>query len=134
MVSAIALLAMNLSAGDNIAEIEAALAREAQAGPRLKAASPKLLSATGGSDTYEATGELNVTKSSGSIVLKFNVPQAYTHVNSITLSMDAYDVDYPVSNERDMVYFNGVQLGRLQGGNNIWNENTFRFAPNTAPS
>ena len=133
MVSAIALLAMNLSAGDNIAEIEAALAREAQAGPRLKAASPKLLSATGGSDTYEATGELNVTKSSGSIVLKFNVPKAYTHVNSITLSMDAYDVDYPVSNERDMVYFNGVQLGRLQGGNNIWNENTFRFAPNTAP-
>ena len=120
-------------ADDNIAEIEAALAREAQAGPRLKAASPKLLSATGGSDTYEATGELNVTKGSGSIVLKFNVPKAYTHVNSMTLSMDAYDVDYPVSNERDMVYFNGVQLGRLQGGNNIWNENTFRFTPNTAP-
>ena len=120
-------IAQDAFAGDDIAEIEAALAREAQSKPRLMAASPKLLSATG-AYTYWATGELNVTKGEGSIVLKFNIPKAYTHVSSVELTMNAYDVDYPVSNERDLVYFNGTQLGRLRGGNNVWNENSYSIS------
>ena len=85
--------AFNCLAGDNLSEIEAALSQEAKAKPRLMAASPKLLSATG-ADTYWATGELNVTKGEGSIVLKFNIPKAYTYVSSVELMMNAYDVDH----------------------------------------
>ena len=113
-------------AGDDIAEIEAALAREARAKPRLMAASPKLLSATGDDNTYWATGELNETKRRGeTISLQFDITKAYTHITSATLTMNAYDVDSN-STERDEVYFNGTHhIGTLVGGNNIWHENTF---------
>ncbi len=56
------LITLNGLAGDNIAEIEAALAREAQAKPWLMAVSHKLLSASGDENTYWATGELKITK------------------------------------------------------------------------
>ena len=125
ILSAATLAVLNCFAGDNLAEIEAALAREAQSKPRLMAASPKLLSATGDDNTYLATGELNVTKSRGTISLQFDIPKAYTHITSATLTMNAYDVDYTRATERDEVYFNNTQIGRLVGGDNVWNVNTF---------
>ena len=113
-------------AGDDIAEIEAALAREAQVKPRLMAASARLLAATGDDNTYWATGELNVTKRRGeTISLQFDIPKSYAHITSATLTMNAYDVDSS-STERDEVYFNGTHhIGTLVGGNNIWHENSF---------
>ena len=124
-LSAATLAVLNCFAGDNLAEIDAALAREAQSKPRLMAASPKLLSATGDDNTYWATGELNVTKSRGTISLQFDIPKAYTHITSATLTMNAYDVDYTRATERDEVYFNNTHIGRLVGGDNVWNINTF---------
>ena len=113
-------------AGDDIAEIQAALAREAQAKPRLIAASPKLLSATDEVNAYWATGELNVEKAFGeTISLQFNIPQNYTHISSARLTINAYDVDTKFGRERDEVYFNGTHLGRLYGGADCWNENEF---------
>ena len=123
MLSAATLAVLNCFAGDNLAEIEAALAREAQSKPRLKAA--RMLSATGDDNTYWATGELNVTKSRGTISLQFDIPKAYTHITSATLTMNAYDVDYTRATERDEVYFNNTHIGRLVGGDNVWNVNTF---------
>ena len=56
VLSAAVLAVLNCFAGDNLAEIEAALAKDAAAKPRLKAAGATLLSATGDDNTYWATG------------------------------------------------------------------------------
>ena len=113
-------------AGDDIAEIEAALAQEAQSKPRLMTATVRSLSASGDDNTYWATGELNETKRMGeTISLQFDIPKVYGYILSATLTMNVYDVD-SYSTERDEVYFNGTyHIGTLVGGNNIWHENTF---------
>ena len=82
VLSAAVLAVLNCFAGDNLAEIEAALAKDAAAKPRLKAAGATLLSATGDDNIYWATGELNVTKGRGTISLQFDIPKAYTHMQA----------------------------------------------------
>ena len=127
MMLATAIFAVtNGFAYDDLAEMEAALAREAQTRSRLKTTGVTRLSATDSGDTYWATGDLNVTKGRGqSINLQFEISKTYTHISSATLTLNAYDVDSS-STERDEVYFNGgTHIGTLSGGNNIWHVNTF---------
>ncbi|MCP4217616.1 MAG: hypothetical protein GY765_23440, partial [bacterium] len=38
----------------------------------------------------------------------------------VGIYIEAYDVDYPVGDEHDRVYFNGVDLGLLEGTNDGW--------------
>lgn len=46
----------------------------------------------------------------------------------VTLSMPAFDVDVHGSpSEVDVVTFNGENIGRLTGDNNVWNTNKFRI-------
>lgn len=46
----------------------------------------------------------------------------------VTLSMPAFDVDVHGSpSEVDVVKFNGEDIGRLNGDNNVWNTNKFRI-------
>lgn len=110
---------------DDPDEFEAALARASQSKPRLKAAGATLLSVTDDDNTYWATGnDLNVSKGRGEkINLQFNIPKAYTHISSATLTIYAYDVDSP--SERDEVFFNNTFIAALQGSSDTWAENHF---------
>jgi len=58
-----------------------------------------------------------------------NNPIKWTHsipegilkrVVRVGLYIEAYDVDYPSDDEHDRVYFNGYDLGLLEGFNNTW--------------
>jgi len=49
-----------------------------------------------------------------------------TSVNSATLQIDAFDVD---SAEIDLIYADGVLLGRLDAGDDGWNVMTFDLGP-----
>lgn len=126
--------AANVFAGDDIAEIEAALALDAvrKPGPRTNTRSLLGTSVNNDDNTFWATGELNIIRggsSGGTIDLYFDVPLSYITVSSIKVTMNAYDVDYPRSAysdvEHDKVYFNGTYIGRLRGGDVVWQENTF---------
>ena len=50
-----------------------------------------------------------------------NIPEGILNrVVRVGLYIEAYDVDYPANDEHDRVYFNGVDLGLLEGVNNTW--------------
>ena len=124
----------NVFAGDDIAEIEAALARDTvrELGPKTNTRSLLGVSVNNDNNIFWATGELNIVRggpSGGTIDLYFDVPLSYISVSSIKVTMNAYDVDYPRSAysdvEHDKVYFNGAYIGRLRGGDVVWQENTF---------
>ena len=73
---------------------------------------------------YSATGDLRTWTSGSDITLYFEVTEQFTKIESASISLMAYDVDYPVATENDVTYFNGTPLGwRLQGGNNSWHAN-----------
>lgn len=115
-------LASPVFAGDDLAELEAALRSD----PAPPAA--RLSRKSSDSVSVAATGDLNVWRGSGYsryLYLHFDLPETFTPTSGGTVSMDAYDVDWPVSTEYDRVSFNGVEIGRLRGGNQIWNQNTF---------
>ena len=97
----------------------------AQAEPiRPKMASAPLANAA---DTkITATGDLNISRQTGqSIYLYFQVPSTITKVTSASVSLNAYDVDYPSATEHDKVYFNDTYIGSLQGYDNGWEMNSF---------
>ncbi len=55
------------------------------------------------------------------IVWTHNVPPGILgKVVRVGLYIEAYDVDYPANDEHDRVYFNGYDLGLLEGFNNSW--------------
>ena len=111
---------------DDTAEIETTLTGEAKSSPGPMAASPKLLSATGGEDIYWATGELRESKTLGATInLQFNIPKSYTYIKSAILTMNAWDVDTQDGKERDVVSFNKKRLGKLYGGTDRWDLNQF---------
>ena len=106
--------------GDNQAEFEAAL--------KDNPCPVEQIAAEPGTYTFEAKGELGVTKGEGTIALRFDVDQPIYNISSASVEINAYDVDYPIdySNpEHDVVYFNGKKVGRLTGVNNGWRKNTF---------
>ena len=73
---------------------------------------------------YAATGDLRTWTSGSDITLYFDVTDQFTEIESASISLMAYDVDYPVATENDVTSFNGTPLGwRLQGGNNSWHAN-----------
>lgn len=143
VVAVAALGALPLNAGDDMAEYLAAMERvDAQGGgkrPMCQNVATLTVNATHGpqsvavhgvSDgmqtyTFDASGDLNYTVGEGTLDFTFSVDQHFTEIKSATLTMNAYDVDYPEATERDLVYFNGTGLGRLQGGNNTYHVNSF---------
>ena len=111
----------NLKSGDDISEYRAGL----MANPCPKADIP---TAAAGTYTFEAKGELGVTKGEGIISLRFDVDKPIYNITSAFIEINAWDVDYPInySNpEHDVVYFNGSKIGRLEGVNQEWRKNTF---------
>ena len=111
----------NLKNGDDISEYRAGL----MANPCPKADVP---TAAAGTYTFEAKGELWVTKGEGIISLRFDVDKPIYNITSAFIEINAWDVDYPInySNpEHDVVYFNGSKIGRLEGVNQEWRKNTF---------
>ena len=111
----------NLKSGDDISEYQAGL----MANPCPKADVP---TAAAGTYTFEAKGELGVTKGEGIISLRFDIDKPIYNITSASVQINAWDVDYPIdySNpEHDVVYFNNEKIGRLTGANNIWAWNTF---------
>lgn len=143
VVAVAALGALPLNAGDDMAEYLATMERvDAQGGgkrPMCQNVATLTVNATHGpqsvavhgvSDgmqtyTFDASGDLNYTVGEGTLDFTFSVDQHFTEIKSATLTMNAYDVDYPEATERDLVYFNGTGLGRLQGGNNTYHVNSF---------
>lgn len=106
--------------GDDLAEFEVAL----KANPCPK----DEIAAELGTYTFDAKGELGVTKGEGTIALRFDVDKPIYNITYASVEINAYDVDYPIdySNpEHDVVYFNGKKIGRLTGVNNGWRRNTF---------
>ena len=76
--------------------------------------------------TYEGSGDLNIIKGEGqTIYVYFSIDDSLKRIESATLDFDAYDVDYPWATERDIVYFNGIQIGRLTGGDGVCAHNSF---------
>ena len=107
--------------GDDISEYRAGL----MANPYPKADVP---TAAAGTYTFEAKGELGVTKGEGIISLRFDIDKPIYNITSASVQINAWDVDYPIdySNpEHDVVYFNNSKIGRLTGVNNGWQKNTF---------
>lgn len=109
--------------GDNYEEMKVSLRNNPSPMPQKAKALDAL--------TFEAVGDLGVIKGQGeTITLYFNVDVDSLDISSASVTMNAYDVDYPRASERDEVYFNGEHLGRLRGGDNVWHENTFAVPVN----
>lgn len=56
--------------------------------------------------------------------IEFNISVATLPAQSARLTIRAYDVDEEAG-QVDKVYFNGQELGRLSGANNVWNATVF---------
>lgn len=109
--------------GDNYEEMKVSLRNNPSPMPQKAKALDAL--------TFEAVGDLGVIKGQGeTITLYFNVDVDSLDISSASVTMNAYDVDYPRASECDEVYFNGEHLGRLRGGDNVWHENTFAVPVN----
>ena len=115
--------------GDDIEATNASIANNpppSLASVMAKPSARRLSGAGSESKTYQyaATGDLRTWTSGSDITLYFNVTDHFIEIESASVSLMAYDVDYPVATENDVTYFNGTPLGwRLQGGNNSWHAN-----------
>ena len=118
-----------VAGNESVEEVQAAMLAANKSAQANSAARSVMLMSSGGTDTYQASGDLDTVVGSGTLSFSFRINKPYTEITSAKLHINAYDVDYPANNEHDKVYFNGEYVGRFKGANGEYRVNTFSIKP-----